>query len=267
MKNETGLLLRILFLALLFISCQEHKSKNIEKPILNLANNMIKESSKFSGNFSGLNNGKEIFVALKSGDSSTEISGVLTMDGEQAVINAIENNGSCSGSIIESNSTKSYAITIIFLEDKMNFSITFPEYNNQVLKLVLSKSDTTVPVKKVTTGKELNPNVVGKWRFTEVISSGSGGFYASFSTDYFLMVNADGTAATWIGASAGGTNAYSIDGDYGSNIEQFHWYTSGKSFYFVEVQSKQESNVTYYVEPSVMLFSVGDDKRLYERVE
>ena len=74
--------------------------------------------------------------------------------------------------------------------------------------------------------------MVGKWRFTEVISSGSGQFYSSFSTDYFLQFNANGSCTTWNGRSAGGSGNVSFESNDGTNIENANWYTEGKNVVF-----------------------------------
>lgn len=283
MNNKVIMLSQICIFFLLLFSCQDAKPK-VKKKAMNDTKIVMNTTSKFSGNFSGIHNQKEIFITLIPETTSEKINGVLFLDGKKAKISAIEKNGICIGKIIEDDTKKQYAIVMKFAGKKLNCSITFPEFNNHILSFDLSKSNLTfdgndnpISIENGSTvisgnssnsysNQKRNPDVIGKWRFTEVLSSGSGEFYASFSTDYFIKINADGTAVTWTGRSAGGTNTVTIEGGYGTNVTQVRWYTNGKEFHFVDPQTNQEEVVNYYVEPSRMMFSSGNNKRVFERI-
>lgn len=264
----------LLFFAL--TSCQDTKVKtekdlNLQTDNVTMNRQMM---SEFSGNFSGVNNDKEILVTLKPILNTKNISGVLLMDNQKAQIAAIENNGFIEGKITEEGSQKTYAITAEIKEGQLYFNITFPEFNNQILALVLKKNSSNENVTNI------NPNAsssssnsssrdnatVGKWRFTEVFSSGSGEFYASMSTDYFIKINGDGTATTWTGKSAGGSNTVIIEGDYGTNVKQYKWFTNDKNFHFIDIETNEEQVVNYYAEPALIMFSFENNKRVYQRI-
>lgn len=117
-----------------------------------------------------------------------------------------------------------------------------------------------------TSGKNRDQKLIGTWRNTEVISSGSGEFYSSFSTDYFATFNADGTALIWTGKSAGGSKSVMIDANASNNVQKMEWYTAGKSLYLVDPRSKKESFVTFYAEPSRMMLTSNSSKKVYHRV-
>lgn len=264
----------LLFFAL--ISCQDPKVKTEKDVNLQTENVTMNRQplSEFSGNFSGVNNNKEILVTLKPILNTKNISGVLLMDNQKAKIAAIENNGIIEGKITEESTQKSYAITAEIKEDQLYFNITFPEFNNQILALVLKKNSANSNVSNFNStiaSSSLNNSTrdnstVGKWRFTEVFSSGSGEFYASMSTDYFIKINADGTATTWTGKSAGGSNTVIIEGDYGTNVKQYWWFTKDKTFHFIDIETNEEQVVNYYAEPALIMFSFGNNKRVYQRI-
>lgn len=281
--NPTILIFFVLF------SCQENKVKSETMKQTAKIEEAKPSRKNFEGNYTGTHNQKEIYVSLQEIPNTNKISGVLTMGGQQAKITATQNDRLCTGIIVEDDTRKSYKITAEIVNTKLHFNITFPEFNNQVLALVLDRStivlngaDNEISINSdgetvITSGeiagsssKNFNRDraMVGKWRFTEVISSGTGEFYASFSTDYFIRINSNGTLSTWIGKSAGGTNTMIIEGAYGANFNEYGWYTNGKNFYFVDIHTQQaEDPVTYYAEANRMMLSKGTNKRVYQRVE
>lgn len=276
-----------LFFAL--TACQESKvkPKTASKPKAVKVLAAKRATSIFEGNYSGTHNQKEIFVKLKAVPGTNKINGVLAMDGKQAKIVATQNNTICTGVIIEDDTKKKYNITAEIVSQKLHFKITFPEFNNQVLVLVLERSTlvlngdgnaitidssggTIITSGGTTSSSKTNRDraMVGKWRFTEVISTGTGEFYSSFSTDYFIRINSNGTMSTWTGKSAGGTNTTIIEGGYGANYAEYGWYTNGKNFYFVNNNTQQAGEpVTYFAEANRMMLSIGKNKRVYQRVE
>ena len=277
----------ILFIAL--FSCQEQKikTKTVIKPKITKVVSAKRLLSNFAGNFAGMHNQKEIFVTLKAVPRTSKITGVLTMDGRETIISATESSDiKCSGRITENDTKKTYNITAEVVNKKLHFNITFPEYNNQILALVLERSNlvtnqsgTTVSVNNnggttITSGtsgtskKPVNRDraLLGKWRFTEVISSGSGQFYSSFSTDYFLQFNANGECRTWTGSSAGESGNVSFDGSGSSNLEIAQWYTVGKNVVFVNTNTNKEMSIPYYAEENRMMLK-GNLKRVYQRVD
>ncbi|RYG01336.1 MAG: hypothetical protein EOO07_34310 [Chitinophagaceae bacterium] len=248
---------KILILALSFSSCLEsdaQQKKAIKKPIVK-AKQVV---SNFTGDYEGNNSGKVVTINMKS--TGNNISGTLLMNGETAKLSGISKNNIATGKITEDVSGKTY---VFDAERKLNdlyISITFPEYNNQVLKLNLQK------VVLANNNKTRDQKLIGTWRNTEVISSGSGQFYSSFSTDYFARFNADGTALIWTGKSAGGTKDVTIDGSGGKNLQKMEWYTSGKNLYLVNPQNRQQSAVSFYAEPNRMMLSSAKSKKVYQRV-
>ena len=283
------ILLKTLTIFVALLSCQEQvASKNThKKPKISKATTTKKVTSNFVGNFSGTRNQKEIFVTLTIVPRTNKIKGVLTMDGRTAQIAATEINGVCTGKIIEDDTQKKYNITAEIVNRKLHFNITFPEYNNQILALVLDRSTLTTnqgdsPITFDTSGdgiisstpsntsstKPVNRDraLIGKWRFTEVISSGSGQFYSSFSTDYFMQLSANGECRTWTGSSAGGSGNVSYDGSGSSNLEIAQWRTFGKNIVFINPTNNREMSIPYYAEENRMMLK-GNLKCVYQRID
>ena len=282
------ILLKTLTIFVALLSCQDQvASKNMpKKPKIAKTTATKNVTSNFVGNFSGTHNDKEIFVTLTAIPRTNKIKGVLTMDGRTAQIAATEINGVCTGKIIEDDTQKKYNITAEIVNRKLHFNITFPEYNNQILALVLDRSTLTTnqgdsPITFDTSGdgiisstssntsstKPVNRDraLIGKWRFTEVISSGSGQFYSSFSTDYFMQLSANGECRTWTGSSAGVSGNVSYDGSGSSNLEIAQWRTFGKNIVFINPTNDREMSIPYYAEENRMMLK-GSLNRVYQRI-
>lgn len=106
--------------------------------------------------------------------------------------------------------------------------------------------------------------MVGVWKHTEVLSSGSGGNYSSFSTEYFMEFKADGTVLYWTGRSAG--SGYSANGQDAQMADKGEWYTEGKILYLVDPATKQKGSTQFYVEQNrMMLHNGGSEKKIFER--
>ena len=284
------ILLKTLTIFVALLSCQEQvASRNTHKKLKIAKTTATKKvTSNFVGNFSGTHNEKEIFVTLTAIPRTNKLTGILTMDGREATISATENTDkNCTGKITENDTGKTYNITAEIVNKKLHFNITFPEYNNQILALVLDRSTLTTnqgdsPITFDTSGdgiisstpsngsstKPINRDraLVGKWRFTEVISSGSGQIYSSFSTDYFMQLNANGECRTWTGSSAGASGNVSYDGSASSNIETAQWRTFGKNIVFINPTNNNEMSIPYYAEENRMMLK-GNIKRVYQRIE
>lgn len=289
-QNTINMITKTFILFFALFSCQQSKEKsNLADTPKTTKTITMESSSPFVGNYSGRQNQKEIFVSLSEVPNTNKITGFLIMDGKQAQIATTETNAICTGIITEDDTRKKYKIVLKIIDNKLHIDMVLPEYSNQVLALVLERSTLTlnsddgnitieneggrVIISGSNSGsstKTLNRDrtLVGKWRFTEVISSGSGEFYSSFSTDYFIRFNSNGTRSSWIGRSAGGTNVVIIEGDYGANYNELGWYTQGNNLYFTDLTTQQaEDPVTYYAEANRMMLSGGTNKRVYQRIE
>jgi hypothetical protein len=215
----------------------------------------------FSGNYYGEFNGTEIYLELKSNENA--VSGNLTMNGEQATVSAVIEEKMFSGEITENQSRKTYKISAEWKQDKLHFFITFPEYNNQTVEIILNK---VAKETRSNSNQNRNAMLFGTWRFTDVIGSGSGSNYMSFSTDYFVKFNSDGTFLSWTGKSAGGSQNASIESGASNNVTTLKWHTSGKQLILEHPITQEKEQIQFYAEINRIMLTFGNNKRVYQRV-
>lgn len=239
---------------------EAEKSENLDQKEIEKIVKM--KSYDFTGNYFGTFNGTEITMQLTNDENS--VAGNLIMNGEQAKILATKNNLKFEGNITEDNSQKTYAVSGEWKDNKLYFLMTFPEYDNKTVEIILEKG-----VNKSVSNSNTNRNqmLVGTWRFTEVLSSGSGSNYMSFSTDYFVKFNADGTFISWTGKSAGGSQNASIESNQSGNTATLKWHTSGKQLVLTDPKIQQSETINYYAENSRIMLSTSKSKRVYQRVQ
>ncbi len=265
MKNKFK---KYLLLLLWIATCSSCQSKEYPEPNIHpkkIIENKQMIASKFSGKFLGVLNGNELIVLLVSENNSNKIKGELWMNNERATIAAVETNAIVKGTITEDNSNKTYNIKLEYVSEKLHLSITFPEYGNQTVTIELDKNDTSDVTSKPISNKTRNNNLVGTWRYTEVLSSGSGEYYASFSTDYFIQFKANGECITWTGKSAGGSNDVSIESNNATNVEQVEWHTNNNIIFFVNPSTQKEVSIPFYAEENRMMLK-GNVNRVYQRI-
>jgi len=220
-----------------------------------------KQAISFQGTYSVTHQGKEMLITLT--EKANIVTGTFVMDGQQAKLIGTIKNLICTGKITEDETGKTYNFVADRKSDVLNFSFTVPEQNNQVVKLVLKKE---ISQKITSDNKAKNPLLIGTWRNTEVLSSGSGALYTSFATDYFVKFAADGTALIWTGKSAGGSNGITIDGAKPGSVKQMQWFTEAKTLYLVNPKIKQKAPVAFYAEANRMMLTSGNTKKVYQRV-
>lgn len=265
MKTSIPLQINLLLVSLLLSACNPVASSSLTTPNI------------FAGKYQGTYENSVITALIK--DESQAISGIFTLDNQSFSLNGTSNQNSFAGEIVDEKSGNFHKVVARIQEGTLHLQITFPEFNYQVLELILNRTQEFVEVEKTPESEDNTPQyqpqalsgdpaLVGKWRFTESFSSGSGDFYASFSTDYFIRINSDGTATSWIGQSAGGSESISIEGNYGSDMREFGWYTKGNQLFMVD-PSHREANQSaeYYAEPNRMMFTSRNNKRVFERLE
>lgn len=112
---------------------------------------------------------------------------------------------------------------------------------------------------------ERNKNLIGVWRNTEVLSSGTGDNYMSLATDYFLEFQENGTVLTWVGSSAG--SGYSVVSEDRNNADKGEWRTSENSLFLKDPVTKQEAQTYYYVQDQRLMLSNEGSKKVFEKIK
>ncbi len=226
-------------------------------------------AQNFQGTFSGVQPG--ITSSAKLTVQDRQLLGRIIMNGKGADVNGIIKDSVSTGTVYDTELNKSYAYSSVIRQNELHFFITFPELNNQAIELILKKDDASAEKNSIaeTLSKSYNKDakLYGIWRYTEVISSGSGDNYASFSTDYFMEFKADGTAFSWTGKSAGGSGNISIEGKAPASAEKGQWYTEGKTLFLIDPVSKQKVSTLYFAEEKrMMLHNGGNEKKIFQRI-
>lgn len=221
----------------------------------------------FNGSFKGEQTNLSTTATLKV--VNNKLTGTIIMNGEPGRVAGAITDSTSSGIIYDEVMKKEYAYTSSITGDEIRFHITFPELNNLVIDIIMQRIQATNSSSNTTyknTGNK-NPALLGIWRYTEVLSSGSGNNYGSFSTSYYMEFKSDGTVYSWKGKSAGGTSGVTIEGGGSSNADKGEWYTDGKTLYLSDA-SGQKGSMLFYAEANrMMLHNGGKEKKIFERVK
>jgi hypothetical protein len=225
-----------------------------------------KYTGRFTGEQPGLSSSAELTVLNK------KIKGKVFMNGKQANVDGTVKDSVSTGTLFDVEMSITYNYRSVLRGNELHFFITFPELNDQEVELVMNRENnagTTKPAtaKPTKTAGARDARLIGLWRHTEVLSSGSGDNYASFSTDYFMEFKADGTVLSWSGKSAGGSGNISIEGNSAAKAEKGEWYTEAKTLFLIDPVTKQKASVLFYAEQNrMMLHNGGAEKKIFERI-
>lgn len=225
-------------------------------------------AQKFSGQFAGSQNGIQSTAELTV--TGKQLGGSVSMNGNKATVTGTITDSTSTGTVYDVVTGKTYSYYGTLRGNELNFSITFPELNNQAIQLQMQRVTTIADNEKVVNdpSKKKDARLVGTWRYTDIITSGSGGNFGSFSTDYFMEFKADGTVLSWMGSSGGGVGDQSISSTGNSKVEKGQWYTEGKTLFFVDPATGQKVSTLFYAEASrIMLHNGGDTKKVWERIK
>lgn len=141
--------------------------------------------------------------------------------------------------------------------------------NNAALDLttienVTPKQDQEKETIKKTT-MERNNSLVGLWRNTEILSSGSGDSYMSFATDYFLEFQENGTILNWVGSSAGA--GYYVASEDRNNAEKGEWRTNENILFLIDPVTKQEFKTYFYIQDQRLMLSNENSKKIFDKIQ
>lgn len=226
--------------------------------------NAQKFSGQFAGSQIGIQSTADLIVTGK------QLGGSVSMNGNKATVTGTITDSASTGTVYDVVTGKTYSYYCTFRGNELNFSITFPELNNQAIQLQMQRIPTGATNEKVVNdpSKKKDARLVGTWRYTDIITSGSGGNFGSFSTDYFMEFKADGTVLSWTGSSGGGVGDQSISSTGNSRVEKGQWYTEGKTLFLVDPATGQKVSTLFYAEASrIMLHNGGDNKKVWERIK
>ena len=233
----------------------------------------ILPAQNFSGSFIGIQ--KDIPSSAVIIVKNKQLTGTVILDGTPGQITGTVNDSISTGTIYDSEAQKNYSYTGRLSGDELHISIVFPELDNKVVELIMQREAAgTSPGTESTAAPKnngaKNPALVGIWLNTEVLSSGSGDKYGSFSTEYFMQFKADGTVLSWTGRSAGssGDMVISADGESPANADKAEWCTEGKTLYIIDPATKEKYPTLFYAEENKMMLHDGaKNRKVFRRVQ
>lgn len=220
---------------------------------------------QFEGRFGGSQNGVRTVADLTV--TNRQLSGTLSIGGQSSRVSGTIAGPESTGTLQDDETGKTYSYKAALAGSLLQFSITFPELNNQVISLSLSReakassNGTAGNEQPKTSGtKERDRRLIGLWKNTEVLG---GGEY-SFSTEYFMELKADGALVSWTGQSAG--SGYSAGSDE-ANASRGEWHTEGNKLFFVDPVTKNDGHTFYSIsESGLLLHNGGAQKKIFQRV-
>lgn len=260
------------------------------------------KTPSMAGDYTVTQNGVTTTASLKT--DGTALSGLINIGGSAGVISGTITGTTASGTIAATEEKKNYPFTGLLTGDTLKLIIRFAELNNSEITLNLKRltpgaqpaakteaAQKTEPEKgtgtgpadskttaepapaeteaaKPATAAERDSRLVGTWKNTEVISSGSGDSYGSFSSESFIQFSEDGTVYMWAGRSAGGGGGQSFESDGSTQKQKGKWRTEGKYIVFTDPGTGQEGKTQFMVDAGRMLLSDGGtNKKIYIRID
>jgi hypothetical protein len=213
----------------------------------------------FEGNFKGTNNGITATANLTVSDG--RLQGTVLMNGESARLDGSIDGESTRGTLHDAATDKDYDYTGSIAGDELSISIIFPELNDQEVKLIMQREGgSEVKEKAGKQSGELNPDLVGTWKHTEILGGGGG---ESMTNEFLMEFREDGTCSSWPGRSTGFGSYQEEDKSKATNGK---WYTAGDMLHFVDPATGEDASTNYSVSESGLLMSNGGSKKIWQRV-
>ena len=124
-----------------------------------------------------------------------------------------------------------------------------------------AKEQTVMTSNESPSNVNIDPQLVGTWRYTDSYVSGQ----FSFATDYFMYFNRNGTMAWTDGRTAGGGPDISMDSGRG-DVHKADWKIDNKVIW-LNGGSGWEYYAIYYVEPGRMMLTFKNgNKQVWEKL-
>lgn len=219
-------------------------------------------AQNFAGKYSTVQNGIECIVEFKQA-ANQQLTGQVSFNGEKGTLKGAVSNGIASGTITDAATKQIFSFESAIENNSLTFIMYVKNEDTGVtipLTFVLERSSggasqsSTIASQPSNAGnldpakapkKTRDTKLIGIWRTTETINSGSGDFYMGMSTDYFMQFTKEGIAGVWQGKSAGGGAGSSFSSEGDSEITQIYWYSEPSYFVLVDPNSKEELKTKY----------------------
>lgn len=277
------------FLLLFLSACNQSNSQNNKHKSKGLVTKTVVKKGMFTGNYIASYENASISAELT--ENNTVVKGFFYMDGVSNEIIAISNRNTMKGKLKDKSKNIYYDFEAKLKGNELTFYITFPELDNRIVELLLTKQvytsggentititngDSNITTSETTNGsssksstqlnsKTKDSRLIGTWRYTEVLSSGYGDSYGSLATDYFIQFKSNGECLSWTGSSAGGTSDVTYQNKGNSDVTKEGWYTEGKNVVFYDLNTNEEVSIPFLADENRFLLKGGSTK-IYQRV-
>ncbi|MBK8442589.1 MAG: hypothetical protein IPL35_03855 [Sphingobacteriales bacterium] len=232
------------------------------------------QAVNFSGTFTLNQNG--VVITLSGEQKDSDYKGTLVSGQDYATVTGVVGDDEMmSGVVAEGDGSASYLFSAVLHGETLIFSmylglvpveLSLQRSTAAATSVPPAASNVTLPNNNTAPPNKTAANIddnrlVGLWRYTDVMSSGGFGDYMSWATDYFLLLNADGTFEYTQGSSAGG-GSYGAYEAGGSVIAKGTWSSADKNLMlYYDGQTEQ---IPYSCDGNNMMHKTN--KRIWERV-
>lgn len=230
------------------------------------------QAQNFTGKYITTQNGAEFIVEFKQA-ANQQITGQISVAGEKGALKGSVAKGIANGTITDATTQQIFNFEAKIADNSLTFIMYVKNEDSGEsvpLTFLLERSDGNLKQQQTTPVGNLDPakapqkprdaKLVGIWRATETINSGSGESYMGRSTDYFMQFTKEGIAGVWQGKSAGGGANASFKSDGDSEIMQIYWYTEPSIFVLVDPNSKEELKTKYQFHEGQLVTTKPDGK-------
>ncbi len=235
-------------------------------------------SQSFDGTYLTTQNGVTCTVEFIQ-RSNQQLTGLLTIGDEKGAIKGAILNGIANGTITDASTQQVFQFEATLEENFLTFVMYVKDEDSGLsvpITFLLERSTRTATAPAQTDTRrtsDLDPSkapkksrdaqLVGIWRTTENRSSGTGEFYMSMSTDYFMQFTKEGIAGVWQGKSAGGGAGSSFSTEGEGDITQVFWYSEKAVFILVDPNSKEELKTAYQFHDGKLVTTDRDGKYIF----
>lgn len=134
-------------------------------------------------------------------------------------------------------------------------SSTIPDQGQEILQEEKANPEATA-IKP-----ELNPDLFGIWKTSEVLGDANG---EMLDSEAYMEFNEDGSCSAWAGSGAGAGASWDEDR---KNAAKGKWRFADKTLYLIDPVSGDESSASISVAGNKFMLTNGSNKRVFVKVE
>lgn len=234
--------------------------------LFSMCNNKQSSESFFEGSFKGRHAGNSTTAGLTV--DGNQLKGKVILQGKAAIVSGRIQNNKAKGVMEDVETGQTYDFTGTIEGNRLRFTLTDPGNSDHQVELVMYReSEEPYPSRRenisknnTQTDRELNEDLVGTWKFTEILGGGD----MSYTTEYFMELRDNGTMRSWTGRSIGMERSRESEEAKAARGE---WYDDGNKLYFIDPNTKEKDYTLFTVKENTLILHNGaSERKLFERV-